>query len=311
MADRSQNSRSPNRLPTEKDFSGRAVQKHVFQETIQHPATIIPLGVAGGFTGLMVLGLMAVNPVTLVVPLVTSLVGAGAWVYNYGVRGKDIARKYVQDLREKLEESRQEELLTLKQECHDAGFDDGYKEAGELEAAYMKLRIYLEKKAQAGQDLDADRYQSLAKDIYKEGMKLLRSALEAYKALETIDIMALKRDKDSYQKQLRKAKEESVEAKSLKAKIKNHEDRIAICERHSEIVYQLMAQLEELEGALENSYLELVDLSQGRGLTTTAESVARLEQQVQAARRVEEKLRGMSDTTKEDAVYFEAGQKSS
>lgn len=92
-----------NRLPTEKDFSGAAVQKFVFKETIQHPATIIPLGVSGGFIGLMILGLMSVNPVTLIVPLLAGLAGGGAWIYNYGVKGKEIAAKYIQDLRSRLE----------------------------------------------------------------------------------------------------------------------------------------------------------------------------------------------------------------
>ena len=68
-----------------------------------------------------------------------------------------------------------------------------------------------------------------------------------------------------------------------------------------------MAQVEDLEGALENSYLELVDLAQGRGLTTTAESVNRLERAVQAARKIEEKLRG-EDTSTEDQMYLDAGK---
>src|SRR3989338_328394 len=100
------------------------------------------------------------------------------------------------------------------------------------------------------------------------------------------------------------------EAKSLESRIKNHDDRIRTYERHSEIINQLMAQLEELEGALESSYLELVDLAQGRGLTTPAESVARLERQVQAARKVEEMLRG-EDTSAEDQIYLEAGNNAS
>lgn len=300
--------RSGGRLPTEKDFSGGAVQKAVLKETIQHPATIIPLGIAGGFTGLMILGLMAVTPVTLVVPLIAGLTGGAAWIYNYSVHGKGFASKYIEGLREQLEQLRSEELSTVKQECREAGFEEGYKETKELESAYIKLRTYLEKKAQAGQELDAARYQSLAKEIYREGVKLLRSALEAHKALQTIDIESLKRDRKTYAKQLEKSKTDS-ESRGLEAKIKNHDDRIMVYEKHGEIVYQLMVQLEELEGVLENSYLELVDLTQGRGLTTTAESVSRLERAVQAARRVEEKLRGIDDNTEEDQIYLKASEK--
>jgi len=296
-----------NYLPTEKDFSGGAVQKVVFKETIQNPATIIPLGIAGGVTGLMVLGLMVVTPITLILPLAAGLVGGGAWVYNYSVRGKEIAVRYIQGLREQLEQSRQQELSTLRQECHESEFSDGYKETGELEKAYLKIRAYLEKKSQSGQELDAARYQSLAKDIYREGIKLLRSALEAHKALQTIDIQGLKKDKDSYEKQLGKKGIGEAEVKSLGAKIRNHNDRIEICTKHEEAVHQLMAQIEELEGVLENSYLELVDLSQGRGLTSTSESVSRLERAVQAARKVEAMLRG-EDTSAEDQVYLEAGE---
>lgn len=310
MTDRNPGSSKRNHLLTEKDFSGGAVQRVVLKETLQHPATIIPLGVAGGFTGLMILGLMAVNPVTLIVPLVASLVGGGAWVYNYGVQGKELARKYIQGLRDQLEQARQEEIIHLRQDCQRAGFDEGYKEGGELETAYLKIRTYLENKAQAGQALDAVRYQALAKDIYREGLKLLRVALDAHKALQTIDVKALKRDRENYARQLKRAEPNSSETKSLDARIKNHDDRIATYERHSDVIYQLLTQLEELEGALENSYLELVDLTQGRGLTTPAESVNRLESAVQAARKVEARLRG-EETRDEDQMYLEAGRKKS
>ena len=299
-------------LTIEKDFSGGAIQKHVFKETIQHPMTIIPLGVAGGFTGLMVLGLMAVTPFTLIIPVIAGLAGGGAWAYNYGVRGKDLAARYLHDLRNQLEQARRDEVSNIKHECQTAGFDEGIKEAGELEAAYVKIRDYLEEKIQVEKSPDASRYQSLARDIYREGIKLIRSALEAFRALQSVDIDALRRDLASYRKKLAKAAADSAEAKSLGSKIKNHEDRIKNYERHNEAVYQIMAQVEDLEGALENSYLELVDLSQGRGLTATAESVNRLEQAVQAARKVEEKLKGMRDERSfqapEDEMYLEAGK---
>lgn len=295
-------------LPTEKDFSGGAVQKYVFKETIQHPTTIIPLGIAGGFTGLMVLGLMAVTPFTLIVPVVAGLAGGGAWVYNYGTRGKDLAARYVQNLRVQLEEARKEEVSELKHQCFAVGFEEGAKEAGELAEAYLKLTKYLEGKVKTDQDPGAVRYTSLAKDIYKEGLKLLRSALEASKALRAIDIEALKRDRENYSKQLKRTKIDA-ERRGLEARIKNHDDRIAVYEKHSEAIYQSLAQLEELEGILENSYLELINLSQGREFVTTTESVNRLEQAVQAARRVEAKLRG-EDTSDEDKMYLEAGKDS-
>lgn len=294
-------------LPTEKDFSGGAIQRHVFQETIQHPTTIIPLGVAGGFTGLMVLGLMAVTPITLIIPVIAGLAGGGAWIYNYSVKGPKLAEQYIQNLRDRIEQARGNEVFELKNQCRMVGFEEGAKEAGELEEAFLKFVAYLESKTKTGQDLGAVRYVSLAKDIYKEGLKLLRSALEASKALQAIDIEALKRDRKNYARQLEKSKTD-VERKGLEARIKNHDDRISVYDKYTEVVYQLLAQLEELEGTLENSYLELVNLSQGRELVTTVESVNRLEQAVNAARRVEEKLRG-KDTLAEDQVYLEAGRK--
>jgi len=296
-------------MPTEKDFSGGAVQKHVFQETIQHPTTIIPLGIAGGFTSLMILGLLAVNPITLIIPVVAGLAGGGIWVYNYSVRGPKIAEQYVQNLREQIERSRRNEVFEFREQCRMTGFEEGSKEAGELEGAYLKIRDYLDRKSQTGQDAGAVRYQSLAKDIYREGLNLLRSALEASKALQAIDVEALKRDRKGYAKQLEKAKTDA-ERKGLETRIKNHDDRIASYDKHSEIVYQLLAQIEELEGTLEKSYLELVNLSQGREFVATAESVSRLEQAVQAARKVEAMLRG-EDTSEEDQMYLDAGRKNS
>lgn len=294
------------RMPTEKDFSGGAVQRAVFKETIQYPGTIIPFGISGGFAGLMLLGLMAVTPVMLIVPVASGLIGSGVWVYNYAVRGRSLAEEHVRKLRAQLEEARSQDLARLGNNFLDADFPEGDKELKELEASYLKIRNYLDEKAKAGQDLDATRFHSLAKDIYREGLNLLRSALEAHKALNSIDVDGLRKDRELYVRQLKKAKTAS-ETKGLEAKIKNHEDRIAVHEKYSETLNEIMVQIENLEGVLENSYLELVDLVQGRKLTSQAESVARLERAVESARKVEMRLRGQ-DTAPEDDMYLKAAE---
>ena len=295
--------------PTEKDFTSGAVQKAVFLETIQHPATILPLGASAGVTTLILMGMVSVTPVTVAIPMVAALVGTGCWIYNFFIRGDKLSEGYIQNLRNKLEQSRIQEIKSLRTNCASAGFADGVKECGELRDAYQKLVDYLNQKSSGGQELDAARYGSLAKDIYREGIKLLQSALEAHKALESIDVDALKQEKDAWARQLKGRgvnAPTSAEAKGLQTKIDSHDRRNKVYDQHGDMLSQSMAQIEELEGALENSYIELVDLAQGRSLITPGESVSRLERAVQAAQKVEAQLRG--DTSVEDKMYADVAK---
>lgn len=291
-------------VPTEKDISSGEVQRAVLSETIQHPATILPLGATAGLTIILAGGLMAVTPFTLVLPILTGATGLCAWAYNYFIRGDRIAERYAQNFRQKFEEARHQRIQNLARECLTEEFDEGTKETQELEEAYIKLEQYLIGRSQSDRD-NADRYRILAKDILEEGLGILRSALETHKALHSIDVESLKIEKSGWERQSRRKGILDSELKALRVRISSHERRLAAFDEHTEKLGELMAKIEDLEGALENSYLELVQLTQGRSSITFNESASRLERAVAAARKVDRMLDG-SQTAAEDEKYLKA-----
>lgn len=293
-------------IPTEKDISSGAVQRAVFAETIQHPATILPIGASAGLLILLAGGLVTATSLTLALPLITGATGVCTWIFNFFVRGDQLAAKYAQNFRQKFQEARHQRIQSLAQECLVEGFDEGAKETRELEGAYLKLERYLLSQSQSDKD-NSVRYGILARDILEEGQNILRSALEAHKALRSINVEDLRNEKNSWERQLKRKRISESEIKALQTRIASHERRIKTFDEHTEKLAQLMAKIEDLEGALENSYLELVELAQGRSSITFNESASRLERAVAAARKVDQLLSG-KETAAEDEQYLKAAR---
>ncbi len=71
----------------------------------------------------------------------------------------------------------------------------------------------------------------------------------------------------------------------------------------------MLAQSEELESALESTYLETADLGNAEALFARGSSAEELERAVNAARRVEERLRQMGAPREDEDIYLEAGHR--
>jgi hypothetical protein len=296
----------PERKPTAEDFTPRAVQRAVLQETLQHPATILP----GALATVAALWSVAIDlsPTSLVAMLGLGFVGAAAWVVNYIGRGETLAEKHVQQLRALRVEYDRREVETLVRDCNRLGFGEGAKEAGELTAAYQKLYDFLLQQ-QAGQEkASGERFRVLAEDTYRHGVSLLHQALNLFQALQHIDVATLERERDTWIRQQQRL----GTSESLERNITAHTKRLERHRERTEEFHKLIAQINELETALENAYLEVIDLVGPEAAARVLESGAatRLETAIASAHRVEQRLRGLDDPVTRDAdnVYREAGE---
>ena len=281
------------RIPTSADFTPEAVRRAVLSETVQHPGTIIPLAVSGvavawwlliggGWEPALVMGAGAV-------------VGASVWLYNFFGRGAQLANAHVEKLREKRAASRLQEGEALEEDCASAGFEDGEREARGLREAYEKLSRFLEDQATDGRMLDAVRFQALAEDTYDQGKVILRRALNAYQALEQLNVAGLETEKKSWERRLTKLDSTSSEAEALKRNIASHQRTVDLCHQRQAQVGELLVEANNLEQTLLSSFIEVTDLiGEGAGaLFRDRGAASRLEDAVSAARRVEERLRGI------------------
>jgi len=290
--------------PTADDFSGGAIRKAVFKQTIQHPITLAPLLLSAGSA--MWFFLIGPNLTAFLLMGSGALFGFCSWVVNFFIRGETLAKRYVEYLRAQRESSFSYEIEDVGFEFANAGFDEGAQAAKEITDAYNQLKAYLREHGR--DEAGGQRFLSLAYDAHREGVSVLRKALHIYQALQKIDRRKLESELRNWKEDLEFATDKETD--SLKRRIEGHQKRLNRYREREEELRRLLDECEELEGALENAYIDVVGLVGDMNTDLFGGSAAQnLEQAVDAARRVEERLRGTDDSqAEEDDMYLQAGQ---
>ena len=287
--------------PTAEDFTPRAIQRAVLQDTLQHPATILP----GALATVAALWSVAIDlsPASLLAMLGFGFVGAAAWVINYVGRGDTLAAQHVQKLRALRAEYERHEVEELALACQRAGFAAGAKEVQELTNSYQQLQQFLTEQPAGQEHASSARFRVLAEETYRHGVALLHRALNLFQALQSFDVHTLEQERQAWVSQ----QQHEGPSESLARNIEAHTKRLDRYHRREEELQALIAQLNELETALATAYLEIVDLvgqETSAGLFESG-AAAHLERAVEVARRVEQRLRGFGDEdTRADEEYL-------
>jgi|AGTN01.3.fsa_nt_gi hypothetical protein len=289
--------------PTADDFTGGAISGAVLKDALTHPATIYP----AALSILSVAWSMMINPSPASVAAAVGflVVSGGSIVYNYVVKGPQKAVERVAELRVARREAEVSELAQLAKRCTEAGFVEGAREAQDLTTVYQSLIAYLS--GQAQNEASIDSFRVLADDTFKQGMQTLTQALATYKAIGTIDKRKLDSELRSWRSQLDLMGEKAHGRATLEAQIGNNEQRLELLEESRSKLELLIAQVNEIETALQSTYLELVALGSQdprEFLSADGGAVNRLKAAVTATRRVHERLHG--DTS---AAYAEKRNK--
>jgi hypothetical protein len=284
------------RKPTADDFTPRAVQRAILQDTLQHPATIVPAALA------TVAALWSVaidlSPASLLATLGFSFISAASWVINYVGRGDKLVEQHIQKLRALRDDYERREIEDLALACREAGFTAGAKEAQEITNAYRKLQQFLVAQRAGHGNVSAERFRVLAEETYRHGVTILRRALNLFQALQRVDVATLEQERREWIRQ----REQEGRAESLERNIEAHTKRLDRYHQRAEELRALIAQLNELETALETAHLEVVDLvgeAPSKG-PFASDAASHLERAVEAARRVEQRLRGFGDENSQD-----------
>ena len=290
------------RRPTADDFTPRAVQRAVLQDTLQHPATIVPAALA------TVAALWSVaidlSPASLMATLSFGFISAAAWVINYVGRGDKLVERHIQKLRALRDDYERREIDDLALACREAGFTAGAKEAQEITNAYHKLHQFLVEQRAGHGNASGERFRVLAEETYRHGVTILRRALNLFQALQRVDVDTLEQERQGWIRQ----REQEGPAESLERNIGAHTKRLDRYRQREEELRALIAQLNELEMALETAHLEVADLvgQVPSGGPFASDAASHLERAVEAARRVEQRLRGFGDEdARADEEYLE------
>ena len=245
----------PVKSPNADDFKAEAVQGAVMKESIQHPGTIYPL--AGSGLALAWSLLIAPTPASVGLAFGLAFVGASAFVYNFVVKGPERAARHVTRLREMRRQYTDSMLSQLANDCFKQGFSLGRKEANDMRLAWRQLADYLEENKTG---VASDRFRILAEDSCHQGVSVLEQALSIFKAMRSIDVDSLNRELFVLRQHLAALDERCSQAKTLHIQIDSHLKRLHLYEQSKERLEQLLAEANEIELALQSTYLELADL---------------------------------------------------
>lgn len=289
-------------LPTSEDFRPQAVKKAVQRDAFQHPLTVLPAAGAG----VSVLGLLAfgVTPAGLLTTLVLGFVAASSWGYLYLFKGEERAAKYIEQLRERRRRFHLQEAGRIQEACRLTGFSEGAKEAGELAQAFRQLMEFLSRqlKNKDNVNFSAQHFQSLAEDAYRQGLAILKQALDVFHALENVDIETLEGEISKWKRQL--SRNRNGDKQALQSQIDAHQKTIKAYLQRKERLSLLLAESNSLEGALNTTLLQATELARADlGAFTPGNAATDLERAVEVARRAEEKLRGL-ESPSDDEEYL-------
>lgn len=301
-------SKDKERPPSPDEFSSGVIQKSVFSEAIQHPTTLFPAAVSI-LSGLY-MGLFTMNETTFALCLGSGLASIISWVYHYFIRGEELAEKHVKELLARRKRFKEQEGHSIETRCRDAGFTRGAEAAADLDEAYKRLDSFLKEKFKKKQNTTASRFLVLAEESFYQGVQFLDKALSLHKALVQIDANKLKQELDSWTRHLaaiekkgsQKDQHDEVLVTTLKEKIASHNKRLELFSVRQKTLEQVLSQCEILEATLDTTYLEVVDLIQDDANLNRTGAASDLERAVTAARRVEDRLRGLGKEN-DDSQY--------
>ena len=296
-------------LSTE-DFSNKAVMKKVMSEATQHPTTLISAAVA--ILGGAYFALLNPNETSFYVAVGGGLISLLSFVYHYFIRGEEVAVTYRKEMLEKRRNLKDRQSFDIEAECRDAGFVRGEEAARELLVVYLRLKNFLKEKYQQRQSAFCQTQLSLVEDAYDQGVSLLRKAISLYKAIDGIEKEKLVQESIAWENEIEKLKKDAPQEgnsatlmlEALQKRIGSHKRRLELYEKRQETLREVLAQCEIIEAKMDSIYLELTDLLGVNHQIKHQNVIEQMEQTVKAARRAEDRIRGieMGDQF-DDSIY--------
>ena len=264
------------------DFSQKATNKVVLQETLQHPLTLAgaAFGVLGGlatvlFDGGIGLALVAGSG---------AAVGLGSFLVNYFGRGKTFADRHLRKMHEQLLARQQQALLKLRADLEQLGdipgaeqyVKQGRDQFAKAQKKYSNFEQMLGEKL--GQhELTYGRYLGTAEQVYLALLDNLLEATHRLAAIQEIDLNYIDERRATLSQQPSLAEADQAELATLAKRADLRQTQI-------DLVNALMTANEEALTALDLATAAVTQLQTGKGRAAVALDEAMGELQVLAGR---------------------------
>lgn len=247
--------------PRPEEFSGDAIRRSVLRQTLRHPLTLVPTGLAAATAvGGAVVGAPAV---ALGASVILGSLGVGAWAVNYFMRPEQFADKYVSRLEARQSAARKDHVQDLRTEMMALGSSEGVKAWEELLSAHTEFQKALEKREQAGVALDVSTLRDLAERTRVEGLGHLGAYVATLRALKVIDKDKLAPEADALRLRIgaveggKVGEEQARLVEALKGQLEAIEERLRQHDEAQLRLEEILAACERCEAVLETGALNL------------------------------------------------------
>ncbi len=286
----------------EANLSEAAIKKRLRLEAVQHPATLLPLGVAVTSAGylLLVAPTVGVGLAATVVLALAGVAAAGAFLWHNSFRHSQRYARRVQELMAVLEHERarleQAETEGLRERLK-AGFAavesaQGQEALRGLEEEFHKLQAVFDRRMDTD-PLAIVQVPALATETYRRGLSVLAYALELMNAGHGPDRERLQAEIAQLDIEVESSKEsQGQRAKSeiREERLALHKQRLAMLDQLQVHIDQLLNQADRSEASLHRTRIELASLRAGASKTSVDSVIEALQETIRRAKEVQDEL---------------------
>jgi hypothetical protein len=282
---------------------------HAKKRAVEHPGvTWTIFGGAGAGALLFGAGFFTLGIGTAVL---AAAAGIGIGWYRLTRKSEGYVEERFKELKAQRAAWEQSQVEALVQKCLTANYRVGSKRGQSLIESYQKVRDHIEFRQSQRSTATLERFNRLADDAFKEGLKALSRIIDLNTALKEFDEVKINAEQEELKIQMADPNTRPSQKESAKRK---HEANVRLLERitrQRETAQALDDQLVSIETALKTTYLEVGDLGYEDvtdRLKQGGQAHTNLELAVDAARKVEARARGLGVSSAEDDMYENAGR---
>lgn len=183
----------------------------------------------------------------------------------------------------------------LQKEFSALGWEAGLKSLAELEYEYEQLRAVLGSFEGSG-GLPANDIPRLARETYRQGLKVLSNAQELVQAVHASNRDKLEEEIAELQSEVEALRQETSPDERIRYReetIVSHRRRLALLDQQQPRVDELLYQAELCEASLARAHVELAALRAGESDGSVSTVTNTLQSTIEGAREIQEELRRM------------------
>jgi hypothetical protein len=285
------------------DLSETSIRRQLRSEAFQHPATLVPLGLAG----LAAIFLLGISPLEIpafwaIILLITSLIAtAGSFFRIYSIRHGVEYTKIVQGIlalhEQESREAGQAELKqmmdTLQAEFSVINSEVGLTALTDLHYEYEQLQLVLSQRNERA-SMSISHIPDLVEETYREGLNVLANGLQLLRAIHPLNKGRLEEEVVEIEKELENLRKNEGQKSRIKLReemVASHRERLEMINQQHYRAEELLYQCDRCEASLSRTRFELASLQAGSSETSVSVVTESLRRTIYQAKEVQEELK--------------------